>query len=353
MRYADSADARGLGSEGDFSEAWRYRDWVVDAFNRDLPYDQFVINQIAGDLLPPEALRRPPRRRPASRRDEARNWPLRRRRRRHLAAGPQRSGGLNIPGTIATGMLALGNWGNGDADKDKILTDIADDQVDVVSRGFMGLTVACARCHDHKFDPIATKDYYGLAGIFFSSHILPKLTPKGAGEIFLRIPLETKADADRRSAVHDADDGAGSPHQGGGDRAVRRLRAQHAAADRALPGGGLELRASPGRAGHALARGLRAGAGASGDPPAQLAGLPRPERRLPPDDHARPRCAEHARHLRLARRARLPQPHRQHDGRRPTCCSPLPCRRNRSRSIPARTTAWRSSGSARSPEPCR
>ena len=180
VRYADSADARGIGTEGDFSEAWRYRDWVVDAFNRDLPYDRFVINQIAGDLLPPE--------------DAASGAVTK------LAglssASPSR---LNIPGTIATGMLALGNWGNGDADKDKILTDIADDQVDVVSRGFMGLTVACARCHDHKFDPIATKDYYGLAGIFFSSHILPKLTPKGAGEIFLRIPLETKADADLRA----------------------------------------------------------------------------------------------------------------------------------------------------------
>ncbi|MCW3095570.1 MAG: Protein of unknown function (DUF1553)/Protein of unknown function (DUF1549)/Planctomycete, partial [Chthonomonadaceae bacterium] len=181
---------RGLGSEGDFSEAWRYRDWVVDALNRDLPYDRFVINQIAGDLLPPEG---------APQSGGAR-----------LAGTPQSGGtklagldsapmNLNIPGTIATGMLALGNWGNGDADKDKILTDIADDQVDVVSRGFMGLTVACARCHDHKFDPIATKDYYGLAGIFFSSHILPKLTPKGAGENFLRIPLETKADADRRT----------------------------------------------------------------------------------------------------------------------------------------------------------
>jgi len=179
VRYADSADSRGLGTEGDFSEAWRYRDWIVEALNRDLPYDQFIINQIAGDLLPPEET-------PHGAGTK-------------LAALDPASRGMNIPGTIATGMLALGNWGNGDADKDKILTDIADDQVDVVSRGFMGLTVACARCHDHKFDPIATKDYYGLAGIFFSSHILPKLTPKGAGENFLRIPLETKADADRRA----------------------------------------------------------------------------------------------------------------------------------------------------------
>ena len=173
-RYADSLDARGIGGEGDISEAWRYRDWVIDAFNRDMPYTDFVMNQIAGDLLPPP-----------------RQTGIR-------TTSENSAKDINVPGTIATGLLAIGNWGNGDADKDKILTDIADDQVDIVSRGFMGLTIGCARCHDHKFDPISTKDYYGLAGIFFSTHILPKLTPKGAGETPLRIPLETGADRDRR-----------------------------------------------------------------------------------------------------------------------------------------------------------
>ncbi len=202
VRYADSADSRGLGSEGDFSEAWRYRDWVVDAFNRDLPYDKFVLNQIAGDLLPPESAPQGVGTKLSGTTQSAgTKLAVSTRGASTKMAGldPAAPGNLNIPGIIATGMLALGNWGNGDADKDKILTDIADDQVDVVSRGFLGLTVACARCHDHKFDPIATKDYYGLAGIFFSSHILPKLTPKGAGETFLRIPLETKADTDRRA----------------------------------------------------------------------------------------------------------------------------------------------------------
>ena len=145
-RYADSADARGLGGEGDISEAWRYRDWVIGALNADIPYTDFIRLQLAGDLY-----------------------------------------GNPVP----TGFLAIGNWGNGDADKDKILTDIADDQVDVTSKAFLGLTVGCARCHDHKFDPISTRDYYSLAGIFFSSHILPRLTPKGQGEVMLRIPLET------------------------------------------------------------------------------------------------------------------------------------------------------------------
>lgn len=168
-RYADSADARGLGSEGDISEAWRYRDWVIDAFNRDMPYNEFVMNQIAGDLL------------------------------KTGAAAPGSQPDINVPGTIATGLLAIGNWGNGDADKDKILTDIADDQVDIVSRAFMGVTLGCARCHDHKFDPFTTKDYYGMAGIFFSTHILPRLTPKGAGETPLRVPLETAADRAARA----------------------------------------------------------------------------------------------------------------------------------------------------------
>ena len=91
-------------------------------------------------------------------------------------------------------MLAIGNWGGGDADKEKLLTDIADDQVDVVSRAFLGLTIACARCHDHKFDPISTQDYYGLAGIFFSTHILPNVGPKTNGPPMMRIPLETNAE---------------------------------------------------------------------------------------------------------------------------------------------------------------
>jgi cytochrome c553 len=165
VRYTDSFDTRGLGGEMDCADAWRYRDWVVDAFNRDLPYDRFVTDQIAGDLVPcPE--------------------------------------GFNRAGTIATGFLALGNWGGGDADKEKLLTDIADDQVDVVSRTFLGLTVACARCHDHKFDPISTADYYGLAGIFFSTHILPNVGPKTNGPPMLRIPLDPPAQVARYEQYH-------------------------------------------------------------------------------------------------------------------------------------------------------
>jgi hypothetical protein len=166
VRYTDCFDARiltGAGTIMDIGEAYRYRDWVVNAFNRDLPYDQFIIQQIAGDLLP--------------------------------ATSPA---GVNVDGIVATGMLAIGNWGGGDADKEKLLTDIVDDQIDVVSRSFLGLTLACARCHDHKFDPLTTEDYYALAGIFFSTHILRDPGPKTDGPPMLRIPLLPRAEVERR-----------------------------------------------------------------------------------------------------------------------------------------------------------
>jgi Protein of unknown function (DUF1553)/Protein of unknown function (DUF1549)/Planctomycete cytochrome C len=162
-RYADSRDSRRVGGADDVDLAWRYRDWVVDALNRDLPYDQFVALQIAGDLLPGTPL------------DD-----------------------INAEGMIATGLLTIGECGNGDADKEKLLTDIVADQIDVVTRGFLGLTVACARCHDHKFDPISAADYYGLAGIFFSTRIIPEPGAKSADTAMLRTSLATKA---RRQAV--------------------------------------------------------------------------------------------------------------------------------------------------------
>jgi hypothetical protein len=167
VRYTDSFDARGLGGAGDVAEAWRYRDWVVKAFNDDLPYDQFVINQIAGDMLQPK---------------------------------PGPDGKPNTDGLVATGVYVIGEWGTGDADKQKMLTDIVDDQIDVTGRAFLGLTLACARCHDHKFDPISAEDYYGMAGIFFSSHILPDPGARTSGSPVLRVPLLTPDDQKRREA---------------------------------------------------------------------------------------------------------------------------------------------------------
>jgi cytochrome c553 len=116
-----------------YPQAWRYRDWVIAAFNADKPYDQFVKEQIAGDLLPAS--------------DD-------RERAQHQ---------------IATGFLALGSKTHNMQDRRQFLMDLADEQIDVVSQAFLGLTIACARCHDHKFDPISQRDYYALSGVFQST----------------------------------------------------------------------------------------------------------------------------------------------------------------------------------------
>ena len=129
-RYAEST---GKERNYTFPEAWRYRDYVIAAFNTDKPYDQFIREQIAGDLLPAKD---------AAERNE------------HL---------------IATGFLALGPKGLNEKNKTQFEMDLVDEQIDVTSRAVLGLTAACARCHDHKFDPIPTADYYALAGIFRSS----------------------------------------------------------------------------------------------------------------------------------------------------------------------------------------
>jgi hypothetical protein len=131
-RYADST---GNDEDHRYPYAWRYRDYVIEAFNNDLPYDQFVREQVAGDLLPPQD--------PAD--------------------------AINRRGVIATGFLALGPKALAQQDKKKMIYDVYDEQVDVLSKAFLGLTVACARCHDHKFDPIRTKDYYSMVSIFAST----------------------------------------------------------------------------------------------------------------------------------------------------------------------------------------
>jgi cytochrome c553 len=124
-RFGESLTLRGFI----LKEAWRYRDYVIDVFNNDLPFDRFIREQIAGDLLPASSL------------DE---------RRRQM---------------IATTFLALGNNNLEEQDKAQLRMDVVDEQLDAISKGFLAQTVTCARCHDHKFDPIPTKDYYALAGI--------------------------------------------------------------------------------------------------------------------------------------------------------------------------------------------
>ena len=132
-RYADS---NGRDRNIVFYYAWRYRDYVIDAFKRDKPYDQFIREQIAGDLLPAKD---------AAQRDAQR---------------------------IATGFLALGPKAFEEQKPEIFRMDVIDEQIDVMSRSVLGLTVSCARCHDHKFDPIPTADYYSLAGIFRSTQPL-------------------------------------------------------------------------------------------------------------------------------------------------------------------------------------
>jgi hypothetical protein len=150
----------------EFDEVWRYRDWVIRALNKDLPYDRFIVHQVAGDHLP--------------------------------AAIP---GAVNAEGIVATTMLAIGPWGG--IDRPKRLADIVDDQIDTIGRSFLGLTIACARCHDHKFDPVSTADSYGLAGFFFSSRILSDTADISHTAPRLKIPLSTAAEVEehRRRAA--------------------------------------------------------------------------------------------------------------------------------------------------------
>ncbi|GAB5559790.1 MAG: PSD1 and planctomycete cytochrome C domain-containing protein [Synoicihabitans sp.] len=144
-RYADTkGDARGR-EDPRYPHAWTYRDYVIDAFNSDKPYDQFILEQLAADrLVAVDAkgrYKQPAQVKPAE---------------RELLA--------------AMGFLTLGNQFNGRRN------DQIDDQIDVTTKAFLGLTVSCARCHDHKFDPIPTEDYYSLYGIFANS-ITPKELP--------------------------------------------------------------------------------------------------------------------------------------------------------------------------------
>ncbi len=132
-RYAESS---GRDANIVYPHAWRYRDYVIEAFDRDLPYDQFLAQQIAGDLMPAEH--------------------------------PTQRAQLDI----ATGYLALGSKSHTTRDPRQFATDLVDEQVDALTQGMLGVTVSCARCHDHKFDPIPTEDYYALAGVFRSSQAL-------------------------------------------------------------------------------------------------------------------------------------------------------------------------------------
>jgi len=163
-RYADS---NGLDENVAHGNAWRYRDWVVQCFNQDKPYDQFVMEQLAGDLLVKEEAARPGSGlQPVSFVNPANQLPAT----PTTSLAPQLQQKL-----IATGFLTLGPKVLAEADKEKMVMDIVDEQIDTTGRAFMGLTLGCARCHDHKFDPLSTEDYYALAGIFKSTRTMESL----------------------------------------------------------------------------------------------------------------------------------------------------------------------------------
>ena len=132
VRYADSVTLRGFV----FREAWRYRDYVVDAFNADEPFADFVREQVAGDLLPAPAVE-----------DARRN-------------------------RVAATFWALGDSNLEEQDKRQLELDVIDEQLEVMGKAFLAQTLSCARCHDHKFDPIPTQDYHALAGILSGTRLL-------------------------------------------------------------------------------------------------------------------------------------------------------------------------------------
>jgi len=130
------AETNGHEFDNNKLDAWRYRDYVIRAFNEDLPYDQFVREHIAGDLLPVQRATRD---------------------------------GSHFESPLGTSAFWFGEVLNSATDSVKSRADTVDNQIDVFGKTFLGLTLACARCHDHKFDPIPTRDYYALAGIFHST----------------------------------------------------------------------------------------------------------------------------------------------------------------------------------------
>jgi hypothetical protein len=156
-RYADS---NGLDENIAFGNAWRYRDYVVRAMNQDKPIDAFITDQIAGDLIPQSS----------------------------------------CEAHTATGFLVLGAKVLAEPDREKLTMDTIDEQLDTVGKAFLGITLGCARCHDHKFDPIKQKDYYALAAIFKSTKTFGD-TNFGAIKHWNEISIATEAEKESLKKV--------------------------------------------------------------------------------------------------------------------------------------------------------
>ena len=162
-RYADS---NGLDENFLFREAWRYRNWVIDAVNADVPFDRFLLEQIAGDLLPYESIEQRDRQR------------------------------------IAAGFLAVGPKVLLGSDPNQQRMDVADEQLDTIGRAILGQTLGCARCHDHKFDPVPTADYYALAGILTSTQVMERRYMLGEQRVMEQL-VGLGADGDQLDAAYE------------------------------------------------------------------------------------------------------------------------------------------------------
>jgi hypothetical protein len=186
-RYADS---NGMDENLAYANAWRYRDYVIASFNRDKPYDRFLREQLAGDLLPGTGL------------DAAGLEPI-----------------------VATGFLCIGPKMLAEDDPVKMEMDIVDEQVDTASRVFMGLTVGCGRCHDHKYDPVPTSEYYAMAGIFRSTRTMENFKVVARWQ---ERPLGTPSELDRwqttRRELADATNRVGALVAEGSSNLLRHAR---------------------------------------------------------------------------------------------------------------------------------
>lgn len=161
VRYGESMTLRGLV----FHEAWRFRDYVIESYDEDRPWNRALAEHVAGDLIPADSL------------------------------------GEQQRGMIATSFLVMGNKNLEEQDKKALDLDAADEQLDTLGKAFLGQTIGCARCHDHKFDPIPTRDYYAMAGILLNTQTLIHSNVSGWTENPLPLPPEDEA----RYAAHEAE----------------------------------------------------------------------------------------------------------------------------------------------------
>ncbi|MEZ0265275.1 MAG: DUF1553 domain-containing protein [Phycisphaerae bacterium] len=159
-RFGESLTLRGFV----IKDAWRYRDYVIEQFNADRPFDQFMREQVAGDLMPhatPEQRKRQ---------------------------------------VVATEFLTIGNTNLEEQDKKQLDMDVVDEQLDTLGKAFLGQTLGCARCHDHKFDPITARDYYALAGILRSVQTLEHSNVSK----WVEMPLPTDPSREAEVKAHEA-----------------------------------------------------------------------------------------------------------------------------------------------------